>query len=163
MTSAPCGLDSALRARFAAAPLRIGTDTSDTAEYQAGHVVHLLTSLLPRQVGVEIVPVGGTVDRALITYEIDMAVHALGGESDIPLVAGTAFGAYLPCEDMPPADRPRSGIGIQARTADAAVMQLLHHLNGHPAPKGAESQSGSASASAFRPPPSMTTEPPGET
>ncbi|MEO3891445.1 hypothetical protein [Nonomuraea sp. B5E05] len=152
MTSDPCELADALRARFAAAPLRIGADTSATAEFQVGHVVRLLTTLLPKEVAIEGVffPLSGglqddgpdglddktafsDVERALIASEIDMGVHGLTAVPDCVLLAqGIVFGAYLPWDGIPQPGLPASVIGIQARTADTPVLQLLHHLNCHP-------------------------------
>ncbi|MEU6789891.1 hypothetical protein ABZ912_62850 [Nonomuraea angiospora] len=154
MTSDPCGLSDALRARFAASPLRIGAGDSTTAEFQAGHVVRLLTTLLPKEVAIEVVflPLSGgrpqddaqgglddenafssTVDRALMAKEIDMGIHELTTVPDgVPLTDGTVFGAYLLWEGMSWPELPASVVGVQARTADAPVIQLLHHLNRHP-------------------------------
>ncbi|WP_113704735.1 hypothetical protein [Nonomuraea lactucae] len=153
MTSDPCALADVLRARFAASPLRIGAGNSATAEFQVGHVGHLLTTLLPNEVSIEVVflPLSGglqdddrgglddndafssTVDRALIAAEIDMGVHGLSAApGDVQLAEGTVFGAYLLSEGIPGPDLPASVIGIQARTADTPVMQLLLYLNRHP-------------------------------
>ncbi|MGR6915440.1 hypothetical protein ACU635_14440 [[Actinomadura] parvosata] len=153
MTSDPCGLADALRARFASCPLRIGAATSTTAEFQAGHVVRLLTTLLPKEVAIEVVflPFSGdpedddtpgglddenafssAVDRALMAEEIDMGVHGLTVVRDAPLSEGTVFGAYLLWEGISWPERPASVVGIQARAGDAPVIQLLHDLNRHP-------------------------------
>ncbi len=154
MTSDPCGLSDALRARFAASPLRIGAGDSTTAEFQAGHVVRLLTTLLPKEVAIEVVflprsggpqdddALGGrddenafssTVERALMAKEIDMGVHGLAAVPDgVPLSEETVFGAYLLWEGISWPELPASVVGIQARIGDAPVMQLLHDLNRHP-------------------------------
>jgi porphobilinogen deaminase len=153
VTSDPCGLSDALRARFAASPLRIGAGDSTTAEFQTGHVVRLLTTFLPKEVAIEVVflPLssdpqddapGGlddentfsrTVDRALMAKEIDMGIHGLTAAPDgVPLSEGTVFGAYLLWEGISWPELPASVVGIQARTGDAPVMQLLHDLNRHP-------------------------------
>ncbi|MEV6033552.1 hypothetical protein AB0L65_20525 [Nonomuraea sp. NPDC052116] len=154
MTSDPCGFSDALRARFAASPLRIGAGDSTAAEFQAGHVVRLLTALLPKEVAIEVVflPVSGdpqdddvpgglddeyvfssTVDRALMAEEIDMVVHGLTAVPDgVPLSVRTVFGAYLLWEGISWPELPASVVGIQARTGDAPVIQLLHDLNRYP-------------------------------
>ncbi|WP_344897581.1 hypothetical protein, partial [Nonomuraea antimicrobica] len=151
MTSNPYGLSDALRVRFAASPLRIGAGDSTAAEFQAGHVVRLLTPLLPSRAAIEVVflPLSGgpqddnapgglddenafssAVDRALVAKEIDMGVHGLTAvPDDVPLSEGTVLGAYLLWEGISRPELPASVVGIQARIGDAPVMQLLRHLN----------------------------------
>ena len=87
---------------------------------QANQVAGLLSSLVPGlevsitgiqteadQWAGDLAALGGkgaftkTIDRALLTGEIDAAVHAVKDvPGDVPLPAGTVFAAYLPREDI---------------------------------------------------------------
>ncbi|MGW4637472.1 hydroxymethylbilane synthase [Sphaerisporangium sp. NPDC004334] len=106
--------------RFSGTSLRLGTRTSPMAMHQAQHVSDLITSRAPG-VKVELVPIktsadlwpgdlselGGKgtftkeIDRALMGAQVDIAVHCMKDvPGDVPLPAGTAFGAYLPRDDV---------------------------------------------------------------
>lgn len=106
--------------RLAGGPLRLGTRTSAMAMAQAARVRARLTAEIP-ELEVEFVPIttsadlwpgdlaelGGKgnftkeIDRKLIAGEVDIAVHAMKDvPGDVPLPKGTAFGAYLPREDV---------------------------------------------------------------
>ncbi|MEV4109939.1 hydroxymethylbilane synthase [Nonomuraea sp. NPDC049695] len=106
--------------RFSETPLRIGTRTSTMAKTQSRHVAELITKLVPG-IPIEIVPtqvsadlwpgdlaeIGGKgafskeIDRALTSARIDIAVHCMKDvPGDVPLAEGTAFGAYLPRDDV---------------------------------------------------------------
>ncbi|MFI9435748.1 MULTISPECIES: hydroxymethylbilane synthase [Streptosporangium] len=132
----------------------MGTRTSTMARAQPDHVVTLITEFLPG-VPTQIVPItvgadrwpgdltdiGGKVafskeiDHALICARIDLAVHCLKDiPGDVPLAEGTAFGAYLPRDDVrdvvvtrdgvPPADLPaasRIGTSSVRRRAQLSI------------------------------------------
>ncbi|GAA4213889.1 hydroxymethylbilane synthase [Microbispora amethystogenes] len=113
-------LPDILLSRFAAGPLRIGTRTSALARVQAENVAALIgkhapgieTEIAPTQVSADLWPgdlaeVGGKgafskeIDRALVSGQIDIAVHCMKDvPGDVPLAEGTAFGAYLPRDDV---------------------------------------------------------------
>ncbi|WP_433259718.1 hydroxymethylbilane synthase (plasmid) [Streptosporangium sp. CA-135522] len=121
-----------LLTRCAETPLRIGTRTSTMARAQTDHVVTLITELLPG-VSTQVVPItvgadrwpgaltdiGGKVafskeiDHALICAQIDLAVHCLKDiPGDVPLAEGTAFGAYLPRDDVRDVVITRDGVPL---------------------------------------------------
>jgi hydroxymethylbilane synthase len=101
-------------------PLRLGSRTSPMAIAQARHVCALLTALLPGlevevkgittsadQWDGDLAALGGKgafvkeIDRALLTGEIDAAVHCMKDvPGDVPLPAGVVFAAYLPRQDI---------------------------------------------------------------
>ncbi|MFF4776592.1 hydroxymethylbilane synthase [Microtetraspora fusca] len=114
------GLPDVLLSRFGESPLRIGTRTSALARVQAEHVATLIskhipgiqTEIVPTQVSADLWPgdlaeLGGKgafskeIDRALVSGQIDAAVHCMKDvPGDVPLAEGTAFGAYLPRDDV---------------------------------------------------------------
>lgn len=120
MSTATSTLADQVRARLADTALRIGTRTTPLALAQTDRVVTDLRRVLP-DVPVEVVEIttsadlwtgdlsqlGGKgnftkeIDRALITSRIDIAVHSMKDvPGDVPLPAGTEFGAYLERGDV---------------------------------------------------------------
>lgn len=100
-------------------PLRIGSRTSPMAQHQAEHVAGLLRQhggVETEIVGIEtsadlwqgnLAELGGKglftkeIDRALMSGKIDVAVHCLKDvPGDVPMPAGTEFGAHLVREDV---------------------------------------------------------------
>jgi hydroxymethylbilane synthase len=100
--------------------LRLGSRTSHLAMAYAGRVVEAIRGVLPH-IDVEIVGIktsgdawkgdlaqlGGKgafmkeIDAAMVTGQIDMAVHAMKDvPGDVPLPKGLMFAAYLPREDV---------------------------------------------------------------
>ncbi|WP_329426458.1 hydroxymethylbilane synthase [Streptosporangium sp. NBC_01495] len=134
-------LTEILMSRFASHPLRIGTRTSTMAKIQTGHVAELITQLAPG-VPIEIVPtqvsadlwpgdlaeIGGKgafskeIDRALTSGRIDIAVHCIKDvPGDVPLAEGTAFGAYLPRDDVRDVVVTRDGVALADLPAGSLI------------------------------------------
>ncbi|RCG20081.1 hydroxymethylbilane synthase [Sphaerisporangium album] len=134
-------LGAVLAERFAGSSLRLGTRTSPMAMHQAERVSALITERAP-QVKVELVPIktsadlwpgdlaelGGKgtftkeIDRALMGARVDVAVHCMKDvPGDVPLPAGTAFGAYLPRDDVHDVVVTRDGRTLADLPAGALV------------------------------------------
>ena len=134
-------LSALLSERFAGSALRLGTRASPMAIYQAEHVSALITTRAP-EVTVELVPIttsadlwpgdlselGGKgtftkeIDRALMTAHVDIAVHCMKDvPGDVPPPAGTAFGAYLPRDDVRDVVVTRDGRPLAELAAGALV------------------------------------------
>lgn len=113
-------MNSDLGERFAATALRVGTRTTPLAAAQTRRVVAGIQAHFPgievEIVGIEtsadlwtgeLAQLGGKgnftkeIDRALITGQIDIAVHSMKDvPGDVPVPQGTEFAAYLPRGDV---------------------------------------------------------------
>lgn len=134
-------LSAAAVARFTeASPLRIGTRTSPMATQQASALKAMLADRFgaPAElVGIEtsadrwqgdLSLLGGKgnftkeIDRALVEGDIDVAVHCMKDvPGDVPLPAGTEFGAYLPRDDVHDVAVTADGRSLDELPAGAVV------------------------------------------
>ncbi|GII66556.1 porphobilinogen deaminase 2 [Sphaerisporangium krabiense] len=134
-------LGALLVERFSGGSLRLGTRTSPMAMHQAQRVADLIIGRAPA-VKVELIPIktsadlwpgdlselGGKgtftkeIDRALMAAQVDIAVHCMKDvPGDVPLPAGTAFGAYLPRDDVRDVVVTRDGSTLADLPAGALV------------------------------------------
>lgn len=121
-----------LAARLNGAPLRIGTRTTPLALAQTERVVKALKAIHPgletKTVGIktsadlwtgELAKLGGKgnftkeIDQRLLAGSIDIAVHSMKDvPGDVPLPAGTEFGAFLERGDVHDVVIAREGVTL---------------------------------------------------